>query len=126
MTQLGPTKTVRSDRHIQLSPELVEALREHRRRQAIERDTHGDWPAEWSGLVFPTATGRPVGDHTLRRDIKATGFARAIRAQVPVEQAPPPMMLPATSNCNAVTQWSLLLAALGAMHMLRSTRRRPA
>lgn len=71
--QLGPTKTVRSDRHIQLSSELVEALREHRRRQAIERDTHGDWPAEWAGLVFPTATGRPVDDHTLRRDIKALG-----------------------------------------------------
>jgi len=53
--------------------ELVELLREHRRRQAVERDVHGEWPAERAGLVFTTAAGTPNESRNLRRDVAALG-----------------------------------------------------
>ena len=81
----------------------------------------GSWTIDF---VVPAAL--PDGQHHIQAEgTNAIGSARAIRAQVLIEQAPPPMMLPATGNRDAITQWSLLLAALGAMLMLRSTRRRP-
>ncbi|NBV43101.1 hypothetical protein EBR96_10100, partial [bacterium] len=49
-TVVGGTKTGKV-RTLQLSPELVELLRQHRRQQAVERSEHGGWPAEWAGLV---------------------------------------------------------------------------
>jgi len=70
---IGPPKTRRAVRTIELPAELVTALHDHRRAQAIERDAHGGWPAEWAGLVFPTANGRPIGERDLRRDIIALG-----------------------------------------------------
>jgi integrase len=69
----GTLKTARARRPVQLDPADVKALTEHRQQQAVERDYHGNWPAEWAGLVFPTANGRPVDDHTLRRDVRALG-----------------------------------------------------
>ena len=71
--QFGPPKTARARRPVQLDPADVTALSEHRHQQAIERDHHGSWPPEWAGLVFPTANGRPMDDHSLRRDVRALG-----------------------------------------------------
>ncbi len=71
--EFGPPKTARARRPIQLDPADIAALSEHRRQQAVERDQHGNWPPQWAGLVFPTANGRPVDDHSLRRDVRALG-----------------------------------------------------
>ena len=64
-TVVGETKTGKA-RTLQLSPELVELLRQHRRRQAVERSEHGGWPAEWAGLVFTTTHGTPVDARNVR------------------------------------------------------------
>ena len=71
--EFGPPKTARARRPVQLDPADMAALAEHRHKQAVERDHHGNWPPQWAGLVFPTANGRPVDDHTLRRDVRALG-----------------------------------------------------
>jgi integrase len=70
--ELGPTKTGKVCT-LAMPPELVELLRQHLRRQAVERDVHANWPAEWAGLVFTTATGTPYEPGNLRRDIGALG-----------------------------------------------------
>lgn len=70
---LGQPKTGRSRRPIQISPSDTQALRNHRVNQASERDFHGDWPSEWAGLVFTTASGLPIDDHNLRRDVRKLG-----------------------------------------------------
>lgn len=60
------TKTHRSRRPVALSPETVAVLREHRRAQLEQRMLVG--PAyEDQGLVFASATGRPLDDSSLRR-----------------------------------------------------------
>ena len=71
--EFGSPKTPRARRSIQIAPADVAALIEHRRQQAVERDQHGNWPAKWVGLVFPTATGRPIDDHDLGRDVRVLG-----------------------------------------------------
>lgn len=65
-----PPKTKRSKRTIELRPEAVDALREHRKRQLEERIRYqGLWKEE--GLVFPTTTGTPVRRQNLvRRSFK--------------------------------------------------------
>lgn len=62
---LGETKTGKV-RTLALSAEHVELLRQHRRRQADERDVHGAWPAQWAGLVFTTENGTPIEGKNLR------------------------------------------------------------
>jgi integrase len=56
---VGPTKTARSRRRIELDPVTVECLRQHRRDQAAERLTRG---AEWQDhdLVSCDTAGEPL------------------------------------------------------------------
>jgi integrase len=57
--QLGEPKSARSRRRIALTPRTVEALRQHRSRQAVERLRLGP---TWQdiGLVFPSEVGTPM------------------------------------------------------------------
>ncbi|GGK11249.1 site-specific integrase [Deinococcus malanensis] len=64
---LTTPKTKASRRRIPLPPDTLDALRVHRDRQALERDTAGD---EWQehGLVFPTSVGTVYHPRNLLRD----------------------------------------------------------
>ncbi len=67
---LAPPKTKQSRRSIALTSIAVEALRDHRRRQEIERAKLGE---AWfdHGLVFPNTIGRPVeGINLLQRNFR--------------------------------------------------------
>ena len=70
--RLGPPKTKRSQRQIDLAPDAVAALRRHKARQAEERLTAGAlWApaAEAPDLVFANAVGRPIeAPNFIRRD----------------------------------------------------------
>ncbi|MEO3937583.1 tyrosine-type recombinase/integrase [Dermatophilaceae bacterium Soc4.6] len=68
--QLVETKTNASRRTIALSPQLVDELRTHRRRQAEERLAAGEL---WSDqdLTFPDELGRPTDPATDRREWKS-------------------------------------------------------
>ncbi|HZC07305.1 MAG TPA: tyrosine-type recombinase/integrase [Ktedonobacterales bacterium] len=78
--RLGPPKTARSRRRIDLAPEGVAALRRHHARQAEDRLAAGalwESSADAPDLVFANAVGRPIeGANFLRRDF-APLLARA-------------------------------------------------
>jgi integrase len=62
----GDTKTLKSRRTLALPRKCVEALREHRVRQAEDRLGAGPlWQDH--GLVFASAVGTPMDDHNVRR-----------------------------------------------------------
>jgi integrase len=62
----GDTKTPQSRRTLALPRKCVEALREHRVRQAQDRLSAGPlWQDH--GLVFASAVGTPMDDHNVRR-----------------------------------------------------------
>ena len=62
----GDTKTPESRRTLALPRKCVEALREHRVRQAQDRLMAGPlWQDH--GLVFASAVGTPMDDHNVRR-----------------------------------------------------------
>ena len=66
----GDTKTPRSRRTLALPRRCVEALREHRVRQAQDRLAAGPlWQDH--GLVFASAVGTPMDDHNVRRMFRA-------------------------------------------------------
>jgi integrase len=79
---IGTTKTGKR-RTLAMPAELAALLLEHRRRQAVERDVHGAWPAEWTGLVFTTSTGAPHGQRNLRRDVRALGKKAGVENLTP-------------------------------------------
>jgi integrase len=62
------TKTKQSRRQISLAPPVVEALRQHRHRQRIERVAAGVAWQEWEGLglVFVDEIGMPLTDWHIR------------------------------------------------------------
>jgi integrase len=65
----GDTKTPKSRRTLALPQKCVEALREHRVRQAKERLSAGPlWKDH--GLVFASAVGTPMDDHNVRRQFR--------------------------------------------------------
>lgn len=67
---LRELKTPKSRRTIPLPASLMQALREQRNNQRIERlQAGGKWVPHWE-LVFMTPTGTPVSDATLRRDFQ--------------------------------------------------------
>jgi integrase len=71
----GDTKTPRSRRTLALPQRCVEALREHRVRQAAHRLAAG---LLWQdrGLVFASTAGTPLDDHNVRRQFRViTGAA---------------------------------------------------
>src|SRR5215831_2011843 len=66
----GDTKTPQSRRTLALPRKCVEALREHRARQAQDRLSAGPlWRDH--GLVFASAVGTPMDDHNVRRMFRA-------------------------------------------------------
>ena len=66
----GDTKTPESRRTLALPRKCVEALREHRVRQAEDRLAAGPlWQDR--GLVFASAVGTPMDDHNVRRMFRA-------------------------------------------------------
>ena len=66
----GDTKTPESRRTLALPRKCVEALREHRVRQAQDRLMAGPlWQDH--GLVFASAVGTPMDDHNVRRMFQA-------------------------------------------------------
>src|SRR5215471_9755149 len=66
----GDTKTPESRRTLALPRRCVEALREHRVRQAADRLAAGPlWQDH--GLVFASAAGTPMDDHNVRRMFRA-------------------------------------------------------
>ena len=66
----GDTKTPESRRTLALPRKCVEALREHRVRQAEDRLVAGPlWQDH--GLVFTSAVGTPMDDHNVRRMFRA-------------------------------------------------------
>ena len=81
----GDTKTNRSRRTLKLPEIAVEALRDHKHRQAEERARAGD---QWQehGLVFTTSVGTPFESHNLRREFRKVTAAAGLGARwVPKE-----------------------------------------
>ncbi len=65
----GDTKTAKSRRTLALPRRCVEALREHRVRQAEDRLAAGPlWQDH--GLVFASTVGTPLDDHNVRRQFR--------------------------------------------------------
>ena len=75
----GDTKTRTSRRTLALPRRCVEALREHRDRQAADRTAAG---ADWTDhdLVFTTCTGRPLDAANVRRDFRRIATAAGLHA----------------------------------------------
>lgn len=65
----GDTKTERSRRTLKLPAVVVQALREHRERQAAEQDNAGPLWQEHR-LVLVTSVGTPLDSHNVRRDFR--------------------------------------------------------
>jgi integrase len=63
---LGDVKTKKSRRTIRLTPQAVEALREHLRRQMEDIERLGDLYKD-QGIVFTTNTGGPINPSNLRQ-----------------------------------------------------------
>lgn len=77
---LVPPKSARGRRSVVLPPPAVEALRQHRRRQAEERLRAGEAWQDW-GLVFCTEIGTPlhpsnVRNRVFRRLLEEAGLPR--------------------------------------------------
>ena len=81
----GDTKTPKSRRTLSLARRCVEALREHRVRQAEDRLAAGPlWQDH--GLVFASAVGTPLDDHNVRRQFRVITEAAGLgRTWVPRE-----------------------------------------
>jgi integrase len=80
---LAEPKSARSRRTILLPPVAVAALRSQRARQAAERLAAGDRWQDATGLVFLTATGRPMSESTLQWVMSRTCKAAGIRHMSP-------------------------------------------
>ena len=81
----GDTKTPKSRRTLALPRRCVEALREHRVRQAEDRLAAGPlWKDH--DLVFASAVGTPMDDHNVRRQFRVITEAAGLgRTWVPRE-----------------------------------------
>ena len=81
----GDTKTPRSRRTLALPRRCVEALRDHRVRQAHDRLAAGPlWQDH--GLVFASTVGTPLDDHNVRRRFRVITEAAGLGSEwVPQE-----------------------------------------
>jgi integrase len=81
----GDTKTLKSRRTLALARRCVEALREHRVRQAEDRLVAGPlWQDH--NLVFASTVGTPLDDHNVRRQFRVITEAAGLgRTWVPRE-----------------------------------------
>jgi integrase len=80
--KIGPVKT-KSDRVLALHPVLVEALKDHRRRQEQIKTEESKWVE--MGLVFPNTLGLPIDPINLRRAITRLSEVAGIQRAVPYE-----------------------------------------
>jgi integrase len=79
--ELVEPKTVRSRRTIALPRAAVDALRRHRARQMEERSMAGSmWQDHW-GLVFTTASGRPLQGTNVTRTFQQLLARAGLRRQ---------------------------------------------
>jgi integrase len=82
--QIGPPKTPRSRRRVELTPQAMVALRGHRARQGEERLASGlgqAWgDARWPDLVFTNEVGRPIDANNL---LKRQFYPLLRRAELP-------------------------------------------
>jgi len=67
--RLGDPKTPKSIRTLEVPPLIVDALRAHRARQAVERLAAGSLWAD-NDLVFPSEVGTPTDPSNLRRSFR--------------------------------------------------------
>lgn len=68
---LDQLKTSRSRRSLTMPPQVVTALRAHRRVQNEERLAMGErWPHEWASLVFVSEAGTPLNGANTRREMR--------------------------------------------------------
>jgi integrase len=80
------TKTGGQVRVLRVSPTVVDALTQHRKRQAEERLLMGDkWPAEHDALVFRSETGTPIDAANARRFVRAVARDGGISHLTPYE-----------------------------------------
>ncbi|HAS12865.1 MAG TPA: site-specific integrase [Acidimicrobiaceae bacterium] len=81
---LGAPKTRKSRRALVLPRPVVEALRQHERRQRDERQNAGE---RWQDLdlVFPTSVGTPMSPSNLRRDLARITVAAGLGRWSPNE-----------------------------------------
>ena len=81
----GDTETPKSRQTLALARRCVEALREHRVRQAEDRLTAGPlWQDH--NLVFTSTVGTPLDDHNVRRQFRVITEAAGLgRTWVPRE-----------------------------------------
>ena len=77
--QGGDTKTAKSRRTLKLPRIVIQALREHRKRQAEDRLAAG---ALWQdhGLVFTSAVGTPLDASNVRREFRKITQAAGLGA----------------------------------------------
>jgi integrase len=75
----GDTKTPKSRRTLALPRKCVEALREHRVRQAEDRLAAGPLRKDHD-LVFASAVGTPMDDHNVRRQFRVITEAAGLGA----------------------------------------------
>ena len=76
----GDTKTPKSRRTLALPRRCMEALREHRVRQAADRLAAGPlWQDR--GLVFASAVGTPLDDHNVRRQFRVITEAAGLGSE---------------------------------------------
>lgn len=71
-------KTKASERRLALPTECVTAFKQHRERQAVERENAGKtWKEQ--GLVFPTRVGTPIDPCHVREHLNARCDAAGVR-----------------------------------------------
>jgi integrase len=105
----GDTKTRRSRRVLQLSARVVAALREHRRRQTVERLRAGDaWKDH--GLVFCREDGTALDRWQVRRELgqitRAAGLGGSgLHASCAIHSCP--------SSARAMCRWRTSASSSG-------------
>jgi integrase len=73
------TKTGGQIRVLRVSPFVVDALRDHQKRQAEERLLMSDrWPTEHDALVFRSESGTPIDAANARRFVRSVAGAADI------------------------------------------------
>ena len=69
-------------RTLRMAPLTIEVLEAHRVRQDGERELLGDWPDEWSDLVFVTPRGGPLDRANTRRMVQGLGGQAGIEGSL--------------------------------------------
>lgn len=80
---LKPSTKTGKVRTLTIPPRALDALRNHRKRQAEERLLMGDrWPMKWQDLVFVTQDGTPLSPANVRRMVRNMAAEAGIDGRV--------------------------------------------